>query len=364
MAIRRMVVLVMVVGLLVVPVGCGAQENQAPVIASPAMVEATGGIRFVYHAAAIDMDCPTAVIAYHDYPSWLTADGDSIFGTPPDGGGDTSFVVLASDGLLADTAAVTIRMIPCLAVIGDTRTNHQIHRSLVDSIVALKPAAVFHTGDLVEDGTQAAQWDTFNVITAQMRASAEFYPALGNHEKQSQLYFDNFVLPHNEQWYSVDRLNTHFIILNSCVPGDTASEQYQWLKSDLAGVSDTIRFIVVVFHHPPYSTSRHAEDEKGLRQTWVPLFEQYGVDVVFNGHDHCYERSWCGGRYYIISGGGGAPLYDQSRQHPCSQLYLKTYQFCKLSIVGRRMIVKTYDASGQLIDQFEIDNTTPSPSRR
>ncbi|MCK4236104.1 MAG: metallophosphoesterase [Candidatus Krumholzibacteria bacterium] len=51
------------------------------------------------------------------------------------------------------------------------------------------------------------------------------------------------------------------------------------------------RFIAAIFHHPPISTGPHTEDEMGLRKTIVPLFERYGVDVVFNGHDHIYERS-------------------------------------------------------------------------
>jgi predicted phosphodiesterase len=346
----------------VVASGCSSNKgkdspiavNDPPVITSASTVEATGGIYFKYTARFSDSDGPAGTLVFRDYPSWLTADGDSLFGTPPDGLADTTFLVIVSDGVLADTLRVTIEMIPCLIVIGDTRTNHDIHQLLVDSIETRKPAAVFHTGDLVADGTVADQWVTFNTITAELRAMSEFFPALGNHEKQSQLYFDNFVLPNNEQWYSIDRLNTHFIILNSCVQTDTMSEQYQWLKADLAAIPDSTIFTVAVFHHPPYSTGPHTEDEKGLRQTWVPLFEQYGVDVVFNGHDHDYERSYCGGIYYIVAGGGGAPLYDQTGQHPCSQLFLKAYQYCKLSIIEGRMVVKVFGLDGQIIDQFEV----------
>ena len=182
----------------------------------------------------------------------------------------------------------------------------------------------------------------------------EFYPALGNHEKQSQLYFENFELPGNEEWYSVDVNGIHFIIINSCVSLDLESEQYLWLEADLMQVADSIDFVAVVFHHPPFSTGPHTEDEKNLRESIVPLFVQYGVDIVFNGHDHCYERSYCWGIYYIVTGGGGAPLYDQTRLHPCSQLYLKEYHFCKLSTINSRLVVKVINNNDEIIDQYEL----------
>jgi predicted phosphodiesterase len=332
--------------------------NDRPDIISSDMVKATGGIYFKYIVQFVDPDGPVAIIEYRNYPDWLTSDADSLYGTPPDGLSDTGFTVFVSDGSLEDSLMVTIRIIPCLLVYGDTRTNHNIHQQIVDLILPHQPSTVFHSGDLVNNGNSSSDWDTFNTITSQLRLMFEFYPALGNHEYQSQLYFDNFDLPNNEQWYSVERNYIRFIILNSCVATNIGSEQYQWLETNLASVPDSVKFIAAVFHHPPYSTGPHTEDEMSLRQTFIPLFEQYGVDIVFNGHDHDYERSYCGGIYYIVTGGGGAPLYDQARTHPCSQLFLKTYHFCKLSSIGDSLIVKVYDNSSQLIDQFTLEKTT------
>lgn len=358
---------VCVLAVIVLACGCTSDRpdvtrpspNRAPEITSPGTAEATGGIRFCYRVTYDDPDGTIDSIAFAVYPSWLTPDADSISGIPPDGLEDTLFTVVVSDGGLADTAHVAVGMIPCLVVYGDSRTDHQVHQAIVDSLVTLRPAVVFHTGDLVNNGTDADLWVIFNNITATMRAQAEFFPALGNHEYQAQLYFDNFELPNNEQWYSLDRNGVHFIILNSCVETDTASAQYRWLEDDLAAVADSIHFIAAVFHHPPFSTGRHAGDEQGLRETWVPLFERYGVDIVLNGHDHSYERSLCNGIYYIVTGGGGAPLYDQTQQDPCSQLYLKTYHFCKLSVIGGRFVVTVYDLELQIIDRFELAVSPP-----
>jgi len=248
---------------------------------------------------------------------------------------------------------------PCIncrsmAVYGDSRTNHTVHQQIADMITSTYPSIVFHTGDLVENGNYQGQWDIFNSITSGMRTVAEFYPSLGNHENQSPLYFQNFELPNNEQWYSVERNNIHFVVLNSCIPIDTVSEQYLWLKNDLAGINDSIKYTVAVFHYPPYSAGQHTEDEKGLRQTLIPLFEEYGIDIVFTGHDHDYERSFCGGIYYIVTGGGGAPLRGQARTHPCSQLFLMKYNFCILKLLKDRLVVKVFDNNSQMIDQFEV----------
>ncbi len=92
----------------------------------------------------------------------------------------------------------------------------------------------------------------------------------------------------------------------------------------------------------------------GLRQTFVPLFEQYSVDIVFNGHDHDYERSYCGGIYYFVAGGGGAPLRNQAREHPCSELFLKKYHYCKLSSINDSLIINVFDNNSFLIDRFAL----------
>lgn len=133
------------------------------------------------------------------------------------------------------------------------------------------------------------------------------------------------------------------------------SRQYKWLESDLSSVSDKTKFIIVILHHPPFAGCPHPEDEKRLRQTVVPLFERYGVDVVFASHCHAYERVLYHNIYYIVTGGGGAPLHDQVRKSPYSQLFIKTYNFCKLSVIDNQLIVDVFDIDLNLIDRFKIE---------
>ena len=86
-------------------IGC---ENAAPVISSPDSATAIEDSAFVYVATADDPDGPSLVFTFEDYPDWLTADADSIFGTPHFGDTNTSFIVIASDGFASDTLVVSL----------------------------------------------------------------------------------------------------------------------------------------------------------------------------------------------------------------------------------------------------------------
>jgi predicted phosphodiesterase len=331
--------------------------NEAPTITSPLITEAAWGIEYRYAATYVDADDTANTVVYSNFPCWVTIDDGGLRGVPPQDATDAGFYVIVSDQFVADTAWVTIRITPLIAVYGDTRSDHTAHQQVANLIVAAEPAVVFHTGDLVNNGNNPGDWTIFNSIAGPLMTGAEYFPTLGNHEYQSQLYFDNFNLPNNEQWYSVERNKIHFIVLNTSVSIDEGSEQYRWLDSNLAAVSDTVEFIAAVFHYPPYSSGAHAEDEVGLRESIVPLFQQCGVDIVFNGHDHNYERLHCGGITYVVTGGGGAPLRGQARVTECSEIFLSTHHYCQVQRVGSRMYVRVYDLDSEVIDEFEIEKT-------
>ncbi len=242
----------------------------------------------------------------------------------------------------------------CIIVYGDTRTNHNIHREIVNSIIKLKPIAVFHTGDLVSNGNKENQWSIFNDIVKDLLKTTEFYPALGNHEKNSHLYFDNFELPNNERWYAVDIGNIHFIILDTNPKIEKDSKQYNWLENDLKNINQNIKYKIAIFHHPPFSSGPHREDEKDLRKSIIPLFEKYGLDIAFNGHDHIYERLFRNNIFYIVTGAGGAPLYEKKRELPFSQKFISEYSFCCMYKKEKKLIIDVFDRKLKLIDSFYI----------
>jgi len=243
----------------------------------------------------------------------------------------------------------------CIIIYGDSRTGHAIHQKIVNRIMENNPDVVFHTGDLVDNGLNPEDWVVFNKITDGLRKTAEFFPVLGNHEKSSTLYFKNFNLPNNGRWYSLDREGIHFIILDSNSFLNTDSEQYRWLEDNLKSVDKKTKFIIVIFHHPIFSRTRSHADEKGLRHI-TPLFERYGVNIVFGGHAHNYERSYYNKIYYIVTGGGGAPLYGRTHNAEYSELFAEVYHFCKLSISGNQLTVTAIDIDSSVVDEFTVKN--------
>lgn len=250
---------------------------------------------------------------------------------------------------MADEAKETV-----VLVYGDSRTDHEAHGRVVGAMELFNADVVFHTGDLVGNGLDSGNWVIFDSITAGLRMTATFYPALGNHEYDSPLFYDRFELPGNERWYEVVVDSVSYLILDSNRDTDTLSEQYRWLKNKLEHPGDGILFTAAVFHHPPYSTGPHAEDEKNLRLSWTPLFEKYGVGVVFNGHDHSYERSYVNGVYYVVSGGGGAPLYEQARTSPYSLVFASAHHFCRLRRDGEILRVEVITPDLEFVDSFKI----------
>ncbi|HMV71050.1 MAG TPA: metallophosphoesterase family protein [Pseudomonadales bacterium] len=117
-----------------------------------------------------------------------------------------------------------------------------------------------------------------------------------------------------EQYYSFDHANIHVVSLDSQLSNrDPAQREAmrQWLVNDLeANDSD---WTIVIFHHPPYSRGVHHDSdveqaEIDMRQTFGPVFEAHGVDVVFSGHAHSYERSW-----YLHGHQGKSTSFDAAR---------------------------------------------------
>ncbi|MFH1404094.1 MAG: metallophosphoesterase [Candidatus Altiarchaeota archaeon] len=253
-----------------------------------------------------------------------------------------------------------------IVVYGDTRTNHDEHRKLMKMLLNSDPGTVFHTGDLVENGVDQSHWDTFNSIIQPLKDKASIYPALGNHEQPNDpntLYFDQFSLPGNERWYSVDTLGARFIILDVYSDYGPGSDQYRWLQDTLddANNNRNIKFQIVVMHMPVFSSGNHWSETKPIVEKLVPLFERKGVDAVFSGHDHDYERAVRNKVTYVVAGGGGAPLRPRAITSPPSWWgtaksikFMEELNFCTLNIKDRKIDAGVFNEKGERIDKFRI----------
>lgn len=259
------------------------------------------------------------------------------------------------------TAALPVQSSFRFAVLGDTREGTAVHRAITNRILQAEPDFVLHTGDMVESGDCTACWDDFFAIEARLLASAPFYPTLGNHEQPfspsgQTRYFDIFHLPGVERWYAFDYGDARFISLKADgYPLDVYypdPEQLDWLEAQLAG---STRSWVFVFLHWGVFTSR-GEDflEIGMRERLAPLFERYGVNAVFMGRNHGYERIEVNGITYITAAGGGASLYEMAVPEPGSQAAAKEYHFILFDMDGDHLSGQVMSHRGKRIDAFEL----------
>jgi hypothetical protein len=237
-------------------------------------------------------------------------------------------------------------------VYGDSRggwDNWASTKIVAQAIEAIHPPFVISTGDLVDNGRNADDWVDFFTASPFVHNST-FYPVLGNHESYSKLYFSYFSLSHNERWYSFDDGPVHFIGLDSNPRNAYRLVQLIWLVHDLRTNSQP--FTIVFFHHPLYSSGPHGNATL-LRMIWKPIFEHFTVDIVFNGHDHDYERSVVNGIPYVVTGGGGAPLYDVGHS-PWTLYSEKTYHYCLLTANSSLLTFEAIKPDGTVFDSFMI----------
>ena len=244
-------------------------------------------------------------------------------------------------------------------VFGDTRSDPIAHQNVVSSILTLAPDFVLHTGDMVADGLVANDWTTFFSIERKLMSQSPLYGVMGNHEHDSPIYFDVFHFPGNERWYSFDYGNIHFIGLQIDSAGgfQADSEQARWLESDLAQTQQPWK--IVFFHVPPHSSGEHGGDER-IRDALEPILKKYQVDVVFNGHDHDYERLMTNSIVYIVTGGGGAPLYRQVLTDPASAYFTSTLHSVLVNVDGLQLNLTGVRADGARFDEFTLKKASPT----
>ncbi len=206
-------------------------------------------------------------------------------------------------------------------------------------------------GDVGYGGNRDVQLQTsiFDFYGEKILPKIPFSAVLGNHEfdedpinqqKTRDVHLLKITSPptnaegggiasNTKAYYSYNYGNTHFIALDSYGMDnglyriyDTNSAQYQWLIKDLE--ANKSMWTIVFFHHPPYTKRAHDSDTETelrlLRETLVPVFDKYKVDLVLNGHSHIYERS------YLIQGHyGGSDTFNANTQivNKASGKYLK-----------------------------------------
>ncbi|MFC4401171.1 purple acid phosphatase family protein, partial [Mariniflexile soesokkakense] len=214
-------------------------------------------------------------------------------------------------------------------ILGDAGTANQDQRNVRDAYYNYVGAAPTNTGltdmmlflgdNAYNSGTQNEYQAAFFDIYDDMFKKSTAWSCLGNHDgystnssTQTGPYYDIFTFPKagesggvasgTEAYYSFDYANIHFIVLESYqTDRSVGGAMYNWAQSDIQNTTQD--WIVVLFHHPPYTKGSHNSDTETeliqMRQNFMPMLEANGTDLVLNGHSHSYERS------YFINGHQG-----------------------------------------------------------
>jgi hypothetical protein len=247
-------------------------------------------------------------------------------------------------------------------VFGDTRTRHEVHRRVIAAILKYSsPDFVLHTGDLVANGADSAQWPVFFDIERDLLRKAAFFPSLGNHERNDPQYYDFFGV--STPYYSFDWANAHFIVLNSDIGNVSTSaaaretywtEQTRWLEEDLQK-SQSADFRFVICHHPPITAVSRRQGDNPQMIALMPMFEKYKLTAGFFGHDHNYQHYLRNGIHYFITGGGGAPLYDVDKPpEGITKKVVSTENFVTVKVDGKKARVEALLLDGSPIEVTEL----------
>lgn len=254
---------------------------------------------------------------------------------------------------------------------------------------------VVHAGDLAaqrDDLDHDDEWGEFNQAGGYNWSILPQLPATGNHEyvdvtlpngqesRKLGPYFPlQFALPTNgapnlPTTYYVDYQGVRFIILDgtSAIDLGTMAQQTKWLDAKLA--SSKAKWNVVLFHQPVFTCAR-PQDTAEIKAAWKPVFEARNVDLVLQGHDHCYSRLTAEagraasakarasgaiqGPVYLVSVTGSKMygLNDRARTQP-DRTAEATELYQVVDVDGDRLKFRTYTASGKLYDGFDLQKRT------
>lgn len=239
------------------------------------------------------------------------------------------------------------------AVIGDTGSGAKEQRQVADIMLRYRQFFPFEFVLLMGDnlyGSESAQdykKKFEDVYRPLLDAKVKFYATLGNHDESNQRFYDHFNMD-GQEYYKFKKGGISFYSLNS---NYMDKKQIKWLEDELS--KDTSKWKICFFHHPLYSSGKkHGSDEQ-LRKVVEPILIRHGVNVVFSGHEHFYERiKPQKGIYYFISGAGGKLRPgDVMASSFTEKSFDKDMSFMMVEVADDKMYFQANSRTGAIFDR-------------
>jgi predicted phosphodiesterase len=260
------------------------------------------------------------------------------------------------------------------AVIGDAGTGGSAQLQVAKQLASFRSAFPFDFAIMLGDNLYGSERPTdyqekFEIpYKPLLDAGVKFYAALGNHDDPSQRMYKPFNM-NGERFYTFktgrllkpDSASARFFALDSNYMDDA---QLAFIKKELAASGSDWK--IMFFHHPLYSSGeKHGSDEL-LRQKLEPIFIEHGVDVVFTGHEHFYERlkPQKGIHYFICGSSAKLRRGNIGAGGLTAKGYDEGYTFMLVEIDADQMHFQTIDENGRTIDSGVIKRSVRQTSLR
>jgi predicted phosphodiesterase len=252
-------------------------------------------------------------------------------------------------------------------VIGDSGTGgsaqYQLAERMVQAHQRFKFEFAIMLGDNLYGGEDPSDYvDKFErPYKPLLDAGVKFYAALGNHDEPAQRFYKPFNMD-GKRYYKFSKGDVDFFVLDSTY---MAPAQVDWLKKELEG--SKAEWKIAYMHHPIYSSGERHGSEVDLRALIEPLLLDNGVDVVFAGHEHFYERLKPQKGIYYITQGGAAKLRrgNISDNSPMTAKGFDTdNSFTLIEIEGDSMYFETVSRRGGVVDSGAIPRRETTTTAR
>jgi predicted phosphodiesterase len=237
---------------------------------------------------------------------------------------------------------------------GDSRTYYDRLARVAALAARDLPDFTVHSGDLVDEGTFDENWDSFFEAAAPLLRTGAFWPAIGNHEIGAKQYFDIFVLPEPKSYYTFSSGPAQLFVLDANWRERKDPKQLAWLRDELGKSKALFRFVVL--HQPLVSCPDDDfvfDKESSMYALYGRMIEEGKVNVVFQGHNHNYQRAERKGVVYITTGGAGAPLYPVGDLTPETKFAREVHHYVRVRTSGRTWSIEAVDWNGNVIDRDE-----------
>ena len=264
---------------------------------------------------------------------------------------------LASAALLAQSGQLPNRSDSLkFAAIGDNGTGDRPQYEVAQQMTRLHSEFPFDLVIMLGDNMYGSQRPAdftrkFEQPYAPLLSiGVKFQAALGNHDTPEQIFYKPYNM-NGQRYYTYARNNVRFFALDSTLMD---RKQVAWIEAALRDSSEDWK--ICYFHHPLYSNAARHGSSVDLRILIEPIFVKYGVNVVFSGHDHVYERiqPQKGINYFVSGAAGQLRPGNMRRSSQTAASFDQDQSFMAVEISGTEMFFQAISRTGKTVDSGVI----------